>query len=198
MCNFEKEAGILLHVSSLPSKYGIGTFGEEAFKFVDFLVLSKVKIWQILPLNVTSYGDSPYQSPSSKALNYYFIDLDILFSKKLLKKSEYKNIKWCEKKDRVDYGILYSKKIPILKKAFSRFDCNDKEFKKFVDSNREIYEFALFMAIKEVEDLKPWNEWRSAYKILIMMPLMILLLSIRSLLIFTCGLNMNVFLNILS
>ena len=164
MCNFEKEAGILLHVSSLPSKYGIGTFGEEAFKFVNFLALSKVKIWQILPLNVTSYGDSPYQSPSSKALNYYFIDLDILFSKKLLKKSEYKNIKWCEKKDRVDYGILYSKKIPILKKAFSRLDCNDKEFKKFVDSNREIYEFALFMAIKEVEDLKPWNEWRSAYK----------------------------------
>ena len=84
----KKSLGILMHISSLPSQYGIGTLGEEAFNFIDFLDKSNVKIWQILPLNVTSYGDSPYQSPSNYGLNYYFIDLDILNKKSLLLKEE--------------------------------------------------------------------------------------------------------------
>ena len=76
--------GILLHLTSLPSKYGIGTLGEESYKFVDFLYRSNVKIWQLLPIGVTSYGDSPYQSFSTNGLNYYFIDLDVLKEKGLL------------------------------------------------------------------------------------------------------------------
>ncbi len=78
--------GILLHISSLPSKYGIGSFGKGAYDFVDFLVKSKVDIWQILPLGPTSYGDSPYQATSSYAINPYFIDWDILLEQKLIKK----------------------------------------------------------------------------------------------------------------
>ena len=88
----EKVSGILLPISSLPSKYGIGTLGKSAYEFIDFLSASKVKIWQMLPLNVTSYGDSPYQSPSSNALNYYFLDFDVLNQKGLLKKEEYENV----------------------------------------------------------------------------------------------------------
>ncbi|MDD7616788.1 MAG: 4-alpha-glucanotransferase, partial [bacterium] len=72
---FNRTSGILMHISSLPSNYGIGTFGQSAYEFVDFLKKSKVKIWQILPLNLTSFGDSPYQTPASYSFNYYFIDL---------------------------------------------------------------------------------------------------------------------------
>ena len=72
----ERKAGVLLHIASLPSKYGIGTLGIEAYKFVDFLASAKMKLWQILPLGITSYGDSPYSAISSKGLNYYFIDFN--------------------------------------------------------------------------------------------------------------------------
>ena len=82
----ERLSGILMPISSLPSPYGIGTLGKASYDFADFLKACHVKIWQMLPLNVTSYGDSPYQSPSSTGLNYYFIDLDILIEKGLLTK----------------------------------------------------------------------------------------------------------------
>ena len=84
----ERLSGILMPISSLPSPYGIGTLGKASYDFADFLKACHVKIWQMLPLNVTSYGDSPYQSPSSTGLNYYFIDLDILIEKGLLTKEE--------------------------------------------------------------------------------------------------------------
>ncbi len=161
---FERETGILLHISSLPSKYGIGTFGKEAFKFVDFLSECKIKIWQILPLNVTSYGDSPYQSPSSRALNFYFIDFDILNKKGLLFKEDYTHLNFCSKETRVDYGMLYEKKIPLLKKAFSRFDVEDAEFKNFVDNNQDILDFSVFMTLKEKHNMKPRNEREEKYK----------------------------------
>ena len=83
-----RSSGVLLHISSLPSPYGIGTMGKEAYKFVDFLKKSGQRYWQILPICPTGYGDSPYQSFSSFAGNPYFIDLDILRRKKLLKKEE--------------------------------------------------------------------------------------------------------------
>ncbi len=159
-----RESGILLHISSLPSKFGIGTFGKEAFKFIDYLSGCGLKVWQILPLNVTSYGDSPYQSPSSRAINYYFIDLDILNKKKLLLKSEYSNEKFNVTDNRVDYGMLFEKKLLLLKKAFERFDVSSIEFNEFVDNNRDIYDFAVFMAIKEKQQLKPWNEWDEKYR----------------------------------
>ena len=114
----ERKAGLLLHISSLPSKYGIGTLGEEAYHFVDWLKKAKLKIWQVLPIVPTNYGDSPYQSVSSTALNYYFIDFDILREKGLLKLSDYKDVKLGYEDNKVDYSLLFNGKIEMLYKAF--------------------------------------------------------------------------------
>ena len=128
---FERNAGVLLHVTSLPSKYGVGTLGEEAYKFVDWLHEAKMSIWQVLPLVPTNYGDSPYQSVSSTAVNYYLIDFDVLNKKGLLKKCEYQHEVFTYNKDRVDFGILFDKKTKILRLAFSRYKpCT--RFKKYV------------------------------------------------------------------
>ena len=91
---YTRSAGILLPISSLPSKYGIGNFGIEAYNFVDFLTQSGQKYWQILPIGPTSFGDSPYQSFSAFAGNPYFIDLDILIEEKLLDENDVKDIDW--------------------------------------------------------------------------------------------------------
>ena len=84
----KRGAGTLLPVASLPSKYGIGTFGKAAFDFVDFLRDSKQKYWQVLPIGPTGYGDSPYQSFSAFAGNPYFIDLEILIEEGLIEREE--------------------------------------------------------------------------------------------------------------
>ncbi|HKL72626.1 MAG TPA: 4-alpha-glucanotransferase [Candidatus Onthovivens sp.] len=160
-----KEAGILLHISSLPSKYGIGTLGEEAYKFVDFLKASKMKIWQILPLNLTSYGDSPYQSPSNYALNYYFIDLDILHKKGLLDKKDYVNEDFGDDETKIDYGTLYLTRVKVLKKAFERFNRKDKDFQEFLTKNKNFEDFAVFMVIKEINENKPWMHFKKGYRI---------------------------------
>ena len=115
----EKGSGILLHISSLPSKHGIGTFGKEAHSFIRFLAKSKQKYWQILPLNPTSYGDSPYQSFSAFALNPYFIDLDILVKEGLLTKSEVRNIKGGSNPHYVDYGKVYNERFNSIFKDVS-------------------------------------------------------------------------------
>ena len=94
--NFNRNAGVLLHVTSLPSPYGVGTLGTAAYSFVDWMEKAGLKIWQVLPLVPTNYGDSPYQSVSSTALNYYMIDLDILHKKGLLKKKDYETRMFCE------------------------------------------------------------------------------------------------------
>ena len=103
-----RKSGILLHISSLPSDYGIGTFGSEARRFCDFLEKSGQSLWQILPLGVTGYGDSPYQSFSSFAGNPYFIDPVLLEEQGYLKKEEYENTDFGDDVSKVDYGKLYS------------------------------------------------------------------------------------------
>ena len=103
-----RRTGILMHISSLYSNYGIGSFGKAAYDFVDFLEKSKVTIWQILPLNVTSFGDSPYQSPSSLGLNYYFIDLDNLIEGDLLREDEVKSVDWFDTNNRVNYEKIFN------------------------------------------------------------------------------------------
>ncbi|MBQ9600234.1 MAG: 4-alpha-glucanotransferase, partial [Clostridia bacterium] len=113
-----RKSGILLHISSLPSDYGIGTMGREAYKFVDFLKEAKQGYWQILPVGPTSYGDSPYQSFSTFAGNPYFIDLDMLAEEKLLKKDEYKDLDWGGHKNYVDYATIYKTRFKVLKKAY--------------------------------------------------------------------------------
>ena len=92
----KRKTGVLLHITSLPSEYGIGTLGKDAYHFIDWMKLAGLKIWQTLPLVPTNYGDSPYQSVSSTALNYYLIDFDILRKKKLLLIDEYKDVVFYE------------------------------------------------------------------------------------------------------
>lgn len=158
-----KQAGVLMHISSLPSKYGIGTLGKEAYDFVDFLDKSSIGIWQILPLNVTSYGDSPYQSPSNFGLNYYFIDLPTLVKKGLLKTGEIKYIDWEDTESRVNYEKIFNNRIKVLKIAFTRFNRNNLKFIKFINGNPQLRDFALFMTLKEINSLRPWNKWEEKY-----------------------------------
>lgn len=160
----KKEAGILLHVSSLPNKYGIGTFGKDAFDFIDFLNKSNLRVWQILPLTLTSFGDSPYQSPSSKGLNPYFIDFEILEEEGLLLKKEYENIDWGDNPRKVNYSSIFENKMKVLQIAFKRFNRSDKDFEKFVES-KEYLDFSVFMSAKEINDLKPWYEWKEEFKV---------------------------------
>ena len=111
-----RSAGILLPVSSLPSKYGIGSFGKTARKWIDFLHDAKQSYWQILPLNPTGYGDSPYQSFSAYAGNPYFIDFDELCENGLLTKSDYSGIRWSSSKKRVDYATI----LIIVKRFYAK------------------------------------------------------------------------------
>ncbi|MFA6587384.1 MAG: 4-alpha-glucanotransferase [Bacilli bacterium] len=159
----ERVSGILLPLSSLPGSYGIGSLGQNAYRFVDFLARSHVRIWQMLPLNVTSYGDSPYQSPSSNGLNYYFIDLDILCQEGLLKKEEIDNVDFGTNPGRVDYGKLFQNRIPVLKKAFKRFNKQNPDFLSFVKKG-EYKDFAFFMTLKVKNDYRPWYEWPDELK----------------------------------
>lgn len=113
-----RASGILMHISSLPSDYGIGTMGVEAYKFIDFLKKSKQRYWQILPVCPTSYGDSPYQSFSTYAGNPYFIDFDLLKKEGLLKKSDYSSLDWGENPEYVDYEKIYNNRYKVLEFAF--------------------------------------------------------------------------------
>ena len=115
-----RASGLLLAISSLPSKHGIGTLGEEAFHFIDFLHASGQTFWQMLPIGPTGYGDSPYQSSSSYAGNPYFIDLDLLCADGLLSVQEVEETPFCTDPSFVDYSLLYKHRRPLLRKAFLR------------------------------------------------------------------------------
>jgi|GEM_PF-7968 len=155
----KRVAGVLLPIFSLPGRYGIGSLGASAKSFVDFLSASGVSLWQMLPLGVTSYGDSPYQSFSSSGLNYYFLDLDTLAEQGLLSQEELdEEATRYPNPHRVDYGALYQHRIPLLKKAFSRFDRENPRFKEYVASDRA-NDFAFYLGMKEIHHGLPWKEW---------------------------------------
>ncbi len=157
-----KEAGILLHISSLPSPYGIGSLGKTAYEFVDFLKESGQKIWQILPIGPTSYGDSPYSSLSSFAFNPYFIDLDLLVEDGLLSKED---LPIEEKTRKVNYEKLYNTRYSILHKAFLNKDKYQDEFMKFIDKEDAwLEEYAIYMVLKKEHENKPWNLWYDDFK----------------------------------
>ena len=155
----ERSAGILMHITSLPSNYGIGTLGAEAYKFADFLVRAKQKNWQMLPLGPTGYGDSPYQSTSSYAGNPYMIDLDILIEEKLLTKEEVTSVFWGDDQTKVNFGNMFVKRYPVLEKAFGRFKPG-ADYKTFVSNNKDwLEDYALFMSLKEKFGFGQWTEW---------------------------------------
>ena len=156
-----RKCGILLPVSSLPSRYGIGSFGEEAYKFADFLAASGQGAWQILPLGPTSYGDSPYSSFSSAAGNPYFIDLDLLIADGLLKRSEAEGVDWGADPSHVDYGKIYEHRFELLRLAAERgWERDAGELAAFAEANRGwLPDYALFMALKRRFGMKSWIEW---------------------------------------
>ena len=158
----KRQSGVLMHISSLPGKYGIGSFGQSAYDFVDFLVRTKQRYWQILPLGTTSYGDSPYQSFSAFAGNTYFIDFDILIEEGLLNEADVKGADFGDDPRKVDYAKIFDVRRPIMEKAVARFlkaeDLSDYE--SFVEENAAWLEvFAEYMAIKEHFDNLAWTEW---------------------------------------
>ena len=157
----QRSAGILLPISSLPSPYGIGCFSQEAYDFVDWLREAGQTYWQILPLGVTSYGDSPYQSFSAFAGNPYFISLDALVEEGVLTAAECKKANFGRKADDIDYSRLYAERGRLLRLAYSRSDIGHNEaFTAFCEKNKWwLDDFALFMAVKGRFEGKPWIEW---------------------------------------
>lgn len=155
-----------MHISSLSSPYGIGSMGKEAREFVDFLKKSGQSYWQILPVCPTSYGDSPYQSFSTFAGNPYFIDLELLRDEGLLQKEDYVDVDWESTPDKVNYEALYYKRYDILRKAADRFMENPSpEYSDFCDEQKEwIYDYALFMALKDANGGVAWIEWGEELK----------------------------------
>lgn len=155
---FQRTNGIILPISSLPSEHGIGTLGKASYDFVDFLSESNVHIWQMLPLNPTGYGDSPYQSFSSNGLNYYFIDLDILVQQGLLREEEIHDEEFFRDSHQVDYSLLFRNRIALLYKAYSRFDKNSIDFSNFLKEGK-YNDFSFYMTMKKSQDYRPWYEW---------------------------------------
>lgn len=160
-----RASGILMHISSLPSPYGIGDFGTKAYQFADFLEETKTKYWQVLPLGITSYGDSPYQSFSAFAGNPYFIDLKQFIDHGWLSEDAVTNTNLGSDAGTVDYAALYYNKYPLLREAFRNAYPEIKEvLKTYINEESWLHDFALFMAIKDAHGGRSWQEWPDNYK----------------------------------
>ena len=161
-----RSSGVLLHISSLPSPYGIGTMGKEAYRFVDFLRSAGQHYWQILPVGQTGYGDSPYQSVSSFAGNPYFIDLDMLAKAGFLTREELAKADMGMDAVRVDYEKLHAVRYPLLRRAYERFATKlDSDFLAFCRKEADwLHDYALFMAIKNEQGGRSFDQWPAGLK----------------------------------
>lgn len=166
----QRSSGILLHITSLPGKYGIGTMGKEAKNFADFLIESGQKLWQILPLGHTGYGDSPYQCYSAFAGNPLIIDLEKLVEEGYLKKADLPDNVYFDE-ETVDFGKVTEIKYPILHKAYETFKANAKKvqqirFETFCQKNKQwLDDYAFFMALKKHFHGNPWSKWENDIKL---------------------------------
>ncbi|MGG7178197.1 4-alpha-glucanotransferase [Clostridium paraputrificum] len=166
----KRGAGVIMHIASLPGEFGIGSFGNEAYKFAEFVKKSGFKYWQILPLGHTSYGDSPYQSFSAFAGNPYFIDYDFLRDDGLLVDEDYKNENYGELDNSIDYGAIFLSKFKVLKKAFENYKKNNisqirygiEEFQK--ENDFWLKDYSLYMSLKYHFSFKSWYEWDDSIK----------------------------------
>lgn len=156
-----RAAGILLSVTSLPSKYGIGCFSKSAYDFVDWLKEAGQTYWQILPICPTSYGDSPYQSFSTFAGNPYFISLEALIDEGVLTAEECDSMDFGDVANDIDYEKQYLARYPLLRRAYERSNISQNhEYLRFVEENRWwLDDYALFMAVKNYFDGAPWTRW---------------------------------------
>ena len=165
-----RKSGILLHPTSLHSKYGIGSLGDEAYEFVNYLVKAEQKLWQMCPLGPTGYGDSPYQCFSAFAGNHILIDLEKLNEEGLLEKEDLDNLPEFDE-NRVDYGKVIVEKEKLLWKAFKKFEERYGElergkFERFCESSSEwLEDYALFMSTKAKYGGRPWCEWDEEIKL---------------------------------
>ncbi len=158
-----RASGILLPVSALPSDYGIGTLGEKAYDFIDFLSDSRQHYWQILPLGHTGYGNSPYQCFSAFAGNPYYIDPMLLYESGYI---EEKDLPFIGNDGRVDYAGIYKERIKLLKKAADAVDTVSQEYLSFEKENSFwLADYALFMAVKEGCEMKPLKDWDTEIRI---------------------------------
>ncbi len=160
----KRNSGVLLSVTSLPSKYGIGCFDQAAYDFVDWLVSAGQSYWQILPLGATSHEgacDSPYQAYSAFAGNPYFISLDQLVKEGVLTKEECESAELGADPARVDYELLYKNRMPLLRKAYERSEIYESEdYRQFIDENAWwLDDYALFMAVREFFSNLPFYQW---------------------------------------
>ncbi len=162
----KRASGILLHPTSLPGKYGMGALGNEAKAFIDFLHLAKQTYWQILPLGPTGYGDSPYQCFSSNAGNPYLIDIDTLVNDGLITTADIPELTVSDD-TRIDYGSVIDHKMGILQTAKNNFKPEgNNEYTFFLQANAHwLNDYALFMALKEKFDKRPWYEWENDYRL---------------------------------
>ncbi len=161
--SFSRSGGILLHITSLPGPYGIGDIGPQAFRFVDFLAESRCKLWQVLPLGPTGYGDSPYQCFSAMAGNPYIISPELLAQDGFLSESDLAR-KPDFPTDRVDFGKLIPWKLSLLARAFEHLQAVPStwrdDFDQFRKENADwLDDYSLFMALKEAHGGGPWNQW---------------------------------------
>lgn len=162
-----RSCGILLHITSLPSKYGIGTLGKEAFKFVDFLKKAGHRYWQILPIGPTTIGDSPYQSFSAFAGNPLMIDFDLLVEEGLLSQENLENLNFGSNCEKVDYKLQFETKYILLKRAYRNFISRgeNKDFIKFINQEQAwLEDYSMYMALKYKFNQLPWNNWENGVK----------------------------------
>lgn len=161
MKTMKRSSGILMPMSSLPAEYGIGTMGQCAYDFVDFLKASGQSYWQLLPMGPTSYGDSPYSSFSTFAGNPYFIDLDMLIEEGLLEEADLRGVQWGEDPERVDYGLIYQNRFKILRKAYRQgWEPMREPVASFRKENAGwIENYALYMAVKARFNMASWIQW---------------------------------------
>ncbi len=163
---FKRAGGVLMHISSLPGDFGIGTLGREAYRFVDFLKNAGQSYWQILPVCPTSFGDSPYQSFSTFAGNPYFIDLELLSEQGYLSAEDYRDISWGESETQVDYATLYNSRKQVFEKLQESFFQNTpSDFEDFCEENAFwLEDYALFMAIKDAHGGAQYTLWEEDIK----------------------------------
>lgn len=162
-----RKSGVLLPISSIPSKYGIGTISKQAYEFIDLLEKAGQRYWQILPLGPTGYGDSPYQSFSTFAGNPYYIDLESLIEKEWITKEECDSYDFGNSLQSIDYEKIYLSRFKILQSAFDRSNIlTNSEYQTFCGKNAYwLDDYALYMAVKNSFENKGWNEWDEDIKL---------------------------------
>lgn len=161
----ERSAGVLMHITSLSSPYGIGTLGQQAYEFIDFLKSANMRYWQILPICPPSVGDSPYSVYSSFAGNPLLLDLDSLIEEGLLERIEVEAIKWYRRHDKVDFKIINKERPKLFAKVVERFNQDSQDFQSFLKENADwLDDYATFMTLIDLHKGKPWYSWNGDLK----------------------------------